>query len=244
LPARRDILVLCYHAISPTWPAELATSPAEFERQLKLLMSRGYRGATFTEAVAQAPHDRTLVVTFDDAYRSTLTLGKPVLDRLGLPGTVFVPTAYPGGGPMVWPGIDMWAGGPHEHELVPMSWDELGGLSAAGWEIGSHTVSHPRLTACTDERLRTELVDSRRACVDALGIPCRSLAYPYGDLDARVVQAAGEAGYHAGAALPARWHAADPLQWPRVGVYGIDVPWRFALKVSPAVRRLRTLVGR
>jgi peptidoglycan/xylan/chitin deacetylase (PgdA/CDA1 family) len=238
------MLVLCYHAVSPTWPAALAISPARLERQLRFLVRRGYRGATFSQAVAQRPFERTVVVTFDDSYRSTLTLGKPVLDRLGLPGTVFVPTSYAGGGPMVWPGIDMWAGGPHEHELHPMSWDELAGLSAAGWEIGSHTVSHPRLTACSDERLGAELAGSREACRDSLGVPCDSIAYPYGDVDARVVHATEAAGYTAAAALPARLHRERPLEWPRVGVYRIDALPRFAVKTTRLVRRRRHRLGR
>jgi peptidoglycan/xylan/chitin deacetylase (PgdA/CDA1 family) len=235
---RRDILVLCYHAVSPTWPAALAISPTLLERQLSFLLRRGYRGATFSAAVSNARHERTLAVTFDDAYRSTLMLGKPVLDRLGLPGTVFVPTAFPGGGPMAWPGIDVWTGGPHEHELTPMSWDDLSALAAEGWEIGSHTISHRQLTTCTDDELRAELVGSRRACADALGIDCQSVAYPYGDVDARVVRAASDAGYRTGAALPARMHRPRPLEWPRLGVYRIDALPRFAAKAVPGLRRI------
>jgi len=38
-----DILVLCYHAISDRWPADLAVTPAQLERQLGYLVGRGYR---------------------------------------------------------------------------------------------------------------------------------------------------------------------------------------------------------
>ncbi len=233
-----DTLVLCYHAVSPTWPAALAVSPELLERQLKFLIARGYHGATFSNAVTAPPQKRTLVVTFDDAYRSTLTAGKPILDRLGLPGTVFVPTSYPEAGPMVWSGIDMWVGGPHEHELTPMSWEELRNVASAGWEIGSHTVSHPRLTSCTDDQLRAELVDSRQACIDALGVPCNSLAYPYGDVDGRVVDAARAAGYRAAAVLATRFHSPRALEWPRTGIYRIDVLPRFAAKTMPVARKV------
>ena len=93
-----------------------------------------------------------LAVTFDDAYRSVIELAFPILSRLGLVGTVFVPTRFAGGEePMSWPGIDQWVGGPHERELVPMSWEELGRLAEAGWEIGSPHVSHPRLTQVADD---------------------------------------------------------------------------------------------
>ena len=129
-----DVIVLCYHALSPTWEAALSTTPQRFERQLELLVRRGYRGATFGEAVAAPPGDRVLAVTFDDAYRSVDTLARPILDRLGLPATVFAPTDQIGAdGPLRWPGIDHWIGGPHEHELTPMSWAQLRALAGHGW---------------------------------------------------------------------------------------------------------------
>ena len=240
-----DLLVLCYHAVSPTWQADLSVTPERLERQLQRLRARGYRGATFAEALGTPARGKVLVVTFDDAYRSVLHLALPILEHLGLPGTVFVPTGFAGSeAPMAWPGIDGWLDGPHRDELVPMSWSELRTLRARGWEIGSHTISHPRLTTLVDAALGRELRESRLACEDGLGEPCHSIAYPYGDVDARVAAAARDAGYRFGAALPVVPHRPRPTEWPRVGVYHGDEDRRFALKVSPAVRRLRVLAGR
>ena len=232
-----DVLVLCYHAVASDWPSALAVRADELERQLRLLVRRGYRGVTFEQAVAE-PDDRPRVaVTFDDGYRSVLRRALPVLDRLGLPGTVFVPTDFVGReGPMRWPGIEEWIGGPHEPELTPMSWDELGLLRDAGWEVGSHTCSHPRVSRLDDAALARELGDSRRVCERRLG-PCRTLALPYGDGDARTLAAARDAGYVAVAGLPDG--GARGPGWPRVGIYPADGPARFRLKVSRPVRRLR-----
>jgi len=235
-----DAIVLCYHALSPTWEADLSTTPERFERQLALLAGRGYRGVTFSEAVAAQGREKLVAVTFDDAYLSVLTLAKPILDRLGFPATVFAPTAgVDAGGVLSWPGIDQWLDGPHEHELTPMSWQQLRALAAGGWEIGSHTATHPHLTELDDATLGDELSRSRAACEERLGAPCTTLAYPYGDVDARVVAAASRAGYETAASLPERLSSRDPLDWPRVGVYFADDDRRFRLKVSPAVRRLR-----
>ncbi|MFI4977950.1 MAG: polysaccharide deacetylase family protein [Solirubrobacterales bacterium] len=235
-----DSIVLCYHALSPTWEADLSTTPERFERQLELLVSRGYRGVTFTEAVESPARGRVLAVTFDDAYRSVLELGLPILNRLGLVATVFAPTDYIGSGqPMRWPGIDRWLGSPHERELMPMSWAELRALADTGWEIGSHTGSHPHLTQIDDDALLDELTRSKAACEDHLNSPCASVAYPYGDFDARVVTTTATAGYRAAATLPSRQHARKALEWPRVGIYNRDDDKRFALKVSPSIARLR-----
>jgi peptidoglycan/xylan/chitin deacetylase (PgdA/CDA1 family) len=235
-----DLLVLCYHALSDDWPAALSTTPERFEAQLALLLDRGYEPATFEQALSSPPGRRTVAVTFDDAYRSVLERAHPIMERLGVPGTVFVPTDFAGKPePMRWEGIDQWLGGPHERELLCLGWDELRGLADAGWEIGSHTCSHPHLTALDDERLGRELADSRAACEQGMGRPCRSIAYPYGDVDARVAKAAAGAGYTYGAALPKRFDSTDPLDWPRVGVYNRDDLRRFKLKVSPLVRWVR-----
>jgi peptidoglycan/xylan/chitin deacetylase (PgdA/CDA1 family) len=191
--------------------------------------------------VKEPPSERTLVVTFDDAYRSVIDRAQPILAEYGLPATVFTVTGFAGvEGPMSWPGIDRWVGGPYEPELAPMSWDELGDLASAGWEIGSHTVTHPRLPTLGDAELAEELGRSRQICGERMGRECTSLAFPYGAYDDRVVAAANAAGYTAAATLSARLHRSEPLRWPRVGVYHADKMHRFRAKVSPAVRRLRT----
>jgi peptidoglycan/xylan/chitin deacetylase (PgdA/CDA1 family) len=133
---------------------------------------------------------------------------------------------------MRWPGIDEWSGGPHEHELNGCTWHEIADLAEAGWEIGSHTRTHPRLTSLSDHEVRTELVDSRAECEDRLGRPCRSLAYPYGDHDERIVRAARPAGYVAAGTLPGRFETTEPLRYPRLFVSRADNRLRFALKTG------------
>lgn len=226
--------------MSDSWPAPLSVTPQALDTQLATLLARGYRGRRFTEAATQAPKGRTLVVTFDDGYRSVLEHAKPILDRHGIPGTLFVPTDWPDDlRPMRWDGIDRWLATPFEQELVQLRWDHLRHLAAAGWEIGSHTCSHPRLTTVTDDALARELTGSKSQIETELELPCTSLAYPYGDVDRRVEVAAANAGYVAAAALPKVMYGARPLCWPRTALYHDDAASRFHVKVSPTVRRLR-----
>ena len=236
----RDTLVLCYHGVSDDWASQLSVRPEELERQLAWLLRRGYSGSTFTEAVERAPSDRALAVTFDDSFRSVIELARPVLRELGLPGTVFVPTAFAGEDrPMEWSGIGNWLGGAHERELLPMSWEELGELAEEGWEIGSHTRTHPRLPTLDAPALRDELAESRAECEARLGT-CRSIAYPYGDYSERVVEATAAAGYAVAGAMAGRAPDPGPLAWPRVPIFLADGDARFRLKVSPSTRWLRT----
>lgn len=240
-----DVLVLGYHAVSGDWDDALAVRPAALREQVADVLRRGYVPTTFTAAVLRPPARRTVAVTFDDACASVLHAARPVLDALGVPATVFAPSAWVGRpGPMRWPGIEDHADGPHAAELRCLDWDELRALAAAGWEVGSHTVDHPRLTGLDDRALHDQLVRSRRALADGVGAAVTSVAYPYGAVDSRVAEAARRAGYRAGAGLPAPPHAPRALDWPRVGVYRRDDGRRFARKTSPLVRRLRVAVGR
>jgi peptidoglycan/xylan/chitin deacetylase (PgdA/CDA1 family) len=233
-----DALVLCYHAVSETWPADLSISPGRLREHLEHLRARGYRGVTFSELVAGA-EGKVVAVTFDDGYRSVVELAAPILAELGFPGTLFVPTDHIGTEqPMAWPGIEQWLGTDHEPELVPMGWDEVRALRDAGWEIGSHTRSHSKLSRIDPARLADELTGSRRICAAELGA-CDSIAYPYGDHDEAVVEATGAAGYAAAATLPDGSPPPRPLAWPRVGIYNNDDLRAFKLKTSPLVRRAR-----
>jgi peptidoglycan/xylan/chitin deacetylase (PgdA/CDA1 family) len=227
--------------VSESWPADLSVTPARLQAQLTYLKRRGYRGVTFHQAVSR-PSSRAVAITFDDAFRSVHEVAFPILSRHGFTATVFVPTAFLDRDlPMSWPGIDHWLGGPHANELHPMSWEELRALASAGWEIGSHTRTHPRLTELDGAALTDELSGSRADCAREIGAPCRSLSYPFGDHDERVVAAADRAGYSAACTLTSRPHAAEPLRWPRVGVYHRDHALRFRLKLSRTVRRIRTV---
>ena len=214
-------------------------TPDQLRSQLGGLVDRGYRGATFADVARGEITGRTLVVTFDDAFHSVLEHAAPAMSELGIPGTIFVPTRFPGtGGPLVWAGIDHWLGGEHDRELRSLDWDELRSLAAAGWEIGSHTVSHPSLPELGDAALASELADSKAEIEAELGAACLTLAYPYGDHDSRVERAAESVGYIAAATTrpgpPARF------RWGRVGVHPIDTPRRFAIKSSTLVNRIRS----
>ncbi len=203
-----------------------------------MLAELGYRSVTFTEAVTGSSARDTVAVTFDDGFRSVIDRGLPILSHYGFVATVFVPTDYVGRrGPADWPTLDRWIGGPHEDELAPMSWSDLSVLVEQGWEIGSHTCSHPRLGGLDSTPMFGELAKSRQACEQTLDIDCTSIAYPYGDVDQRVMAAARNAGYLAGASLPSRIHRAHRFRWPRVGIWRGDLEPIFHTKLSRIRRR-------
>jgi peptidoglycan/xylan/chitin deacetylase (PgdA/CDA1 family) len=212
------------------------------ELQLSVLRRRGYVGLTFEEAerrrLARTLEKRTVVVTFDDGFASTL-LAKPVLDDAGFPATVFVPTHFIDSRSPLTYAVGNAAGDErYEEDLRPLTWDQLADLRNGGWEIGSHAVNHPRLPDLNHDDLIRELEMSRRTIEERLG-QCATVAYPYGLADARVAAAAEHAGYLAGCTLTADHRVDERFRRPRVGLYPFDTGLRLRAKFSPALRSVR-----
>jgi peptidoglycan/xylan/chitin deacetylase (PgdA/CDA1 family) len=228
-------LVLCYHGASAEWVTGLSVDPEAIGNQVGSLVARGFRGATAADVFARS--GRNLHVTFDDAYRSVERV-LPELERLRVPVTVFACSALADGGRAV--DIPELAGEREAfpEEVLTIDWDGLRTLAERGVEIGSHTHSHAHLTQLDDRALLRELVESRETIAEQLGRACRYLAYPYGEQDRRVREAARRAGYESAFALPGHAMPLDPFALPRVGLYRRDTPARVRVKTSTAGRVL------
>ena len=241
-PVSVELLILGYHAVSPDWESFLAVEPRRLEQQLRSLLRRGYRAKTLSRALLDPPEPRTLAVTFDDGYRSTLERGLPVLAKLGIPATVFVPTDLTDEAGLFkcLPEEQMPV---EEEELRVMSWEEVRRLAAAGWEVGSHTLSHPHLTELGDRALEEELVRSRGICEEQLQATCETIAYPYGSHDERVLEATDAAGYRLAVTLEQRMFepisGRGPLDLPREGIFRETRRPKFIANTSRTIRRVR-----
>jgi peptidoglycan/xylan/chitin deacetylase (PgdA/CDA1 family) len=99
-----------------------------------------------------------------------------------------------------------------------MDAQEIRALAAAGHEIGFHTRAHETLTTVRGDALAAAMQDGLAELADAAGAPVRAIAYPGGEADAAVVQAAREAGFERGySTVPAAYAPElDPLWIGRV----------------------------
>ena len=230
MSARFRPVVLCYHAVSDTWEHLLSVRPRAFERQLKLMRARGYAAASAADVLAG--RGRLFHVTFDDALGS-VSNAVPILDRLGVPATVFACTSFADDGRALdVPELAREASA-HPEELATMDWEALSALGERGVEIGSHTKTHAHLRTLSDLELRAELEESRERLEDVLRRRCRFLAFPYGEHDERVRAAARASGYDAAFALPGRSQPWEPFALPRIGMWRQTGLVRAVLKTSP-----------
>jgi peptidoglycan/xylan/chitin deacetylase (PgdA/CDA1 family) len=234
-----DVVALCYHAVSPTWDADLSVTPDALERQIDWFIRHGWVPATFRQAVLSSPAQRTVAITFDDGFASVKRYAAPILERFGVPATVFVPSAFMTGRSLSWPGVSHWLSTQHVDEMRAMNWNDLGELTELGWEVGSHTRDHPHLTRLGDAELREQIEGSMADCLRHLGRAAETISYPYGDVDRRVAELAHSCGLSAGAKLGRRLAPLGPMRHPTIGIYHTDSFRRFRVKVARPVRLLR-----
>jgi len=106
VPGNRAV-VLMYHRITGLEfdPWRLGVAPDRFAEQMELVQ-RYFDVVPLSELADGLERgvvsSRTVAVTFDDGYRDLLYNAKPVLERLGVPGTVFVASGYVGSGRNFW----------------------------------------------------------------------------------------------------------------------------------------------
>jgi len=206
LPERQGPLanpiVLMYHRVCADREApasEFVVRASTFRAQLAWLVENGFWTPRLSEVLAswgRAPRrpGRPVLLTFDDGYADNLAHAVPALRELGLAAAMF---------PVLDLGLraNAWDEAPALRGAPLLGPRELRAVEEAGVELGSHGLRHRRLTGCGDAELRAELVRSREVLAGIAARPLAVLAYPYGDVDARVKRAAREAGYEAALAV-------------------------------------------
>jgi peptidoglycan/xylan/chitin deacetylase (PgdA/CDA1 family) len=103
---RTNVLrVLTYHRVDwpdarpHLYPSLISATPEAFSRQMEFVAAQ-YQVVSLAQVLdarrggAPLP-PRSVLVTFDDAYRDFAEHAWPVLERLRLPAVLFVPTAFP-----------------------------------------------------------------------------------------------------------------------------------------------------
>src|SRR5450759_4433929 len=124
-----------------------------------------------------------VIITFDDGRTSDYYKALPIMQANNQQATAFIIT-----------GTVAQASGKTGNEYMNLS--QLNALYSAGWDLSSHTVTHPYLTKLTTSQLNTELNNSKNWLQNS-GFTRASmfLAYPYGDYNTAVISAVKAHGY-------------------------------------------------
>lgn len=224
---RKIILpILMYHHIKLLEPDASdnqrvwTVQPESFVAQLDYLKAHEFETISFErlvgffDAKADIPK-RPIILTFDDGYLDAYTTVFPLLRDRGMTGTFFPPIPSP--------------------EVPRIKWEHMLEMAAAGMEFGSHTITHVNLTSLSPEDALRQLQVSKMMLEEELKRPVISISYPFGGLNATVIEIAKEAGYRVGVGLCCGYYidSASPLHLPRIRVSSEDTMESFAKKLLP-----------
>lgn len=145
-------------------------SPSKFRQHLQTIADSQYDPGLVTDNV----DSYTVLITFDDGGSSAIQAAE-ILEEFGFYGHFQIVIDRVGD-----PGF--------------LSWDEIKSLSKRGHVIGSHTMTHSNLLRASEEKLRYELIESRKIIHDRLG-QCQHISIPYGGHNSKVLKEALQAGY-------------------------------------------------
>jgi peptidoglycan/xylan/chitin deacetylase (PgdA/CDA1 family) len=248
-----SVPILMYHAVPEVLEPGLSpvhVQQAVFGEQMRWLFAAGYRTLSLEQLLAILHEGtptpaRTVVLTFDDGYRSLLTHVTPLLAELGFQATLFVTTGAVGS-----PSYGSLPGavGYPQHD-PPLSWAELAELQGSGcWSLQAHGRYHLVHNSLPLPALWREMAGAAQDLYANLGIRPRYYAYPYGRYDTRCLLLLARLGYTAACSVHVGLAGAssDLRRLPRVGVTGDDTLAIFQAKVRTGhahyTQRLRAKV--
>jgi len=174
--------VLTFHDLDNR-PDPISFQPAAFRKGLSRLREKGFRTLPLAEAIKSIKEkkdfpDSSLVITFDDGFRSVYTEAYPALQENGFSATIFLIT----GRKRIRPGECL----PSHDNRSMLSWEEVREMESSGMDFGAHTLTHPELPLLSPGEMEREILDSKTIIEDFLSRPVTSFAYPFGRADRRI----------------------------------------------------------
>jgi peptidoglycan/xylan/chitin deacetylase (PgdA/CDA1 family) len=218
------LVIIYYHAIRPKLKERFEWQMAELAR----LTTPLDLGST----TALSPGKRYSAVTFDDGFISVVDNALPVLEKLGITCTIFVPSGSLGSRPK-------WIKPSHDDGQEIVASAELVRELAARplVRIGSHSVSHPDFRRLDDARANEEFTASKQALERVSGREVRTFSFPHGAHTQRDLELARRCGYSRVYTIePRQLTGLDAFTMGRVRVEPCDWAIEFRLKVLGAYR--------
>lgn len=185
----KEVVCFVYHRFGDNRYPSTNVSLEDFEAHLKHLQTEGFQVLTFADAIdylhSDEPAQKTAVLTIDDGYESFYKNGLPLLKKYQFPATLYINTETVGG-------------------TSYMNWEQLQEATDAGIEVGNHTHSHAYFlnqpAAERYDNFEKELKRTQKLIEKNLGEKPETFAYPFGELDQRMLEIVKEIGFKGAAA--------------------------------------------
>jgi len=180
---RNTCRILLYHSVGErdyrNDKMGLSVPEDIFYMQMKYLKDEGFILISLRELVDKIRNnimfsDKSVVITFDDGYRSALTKAMPILRSFGFAATVFINVYFVERkirGNFYW---QRWE---------TLSWDDVMQLQKAGLLIGSHALSHRRLGEMDNKEMEYEILTSKDIIECRIKERVDAFSYPHGSFN-------------------------------------------------------------
>ncbi|MGO9055770.1 MAG: polysaccharide deacetylase family protein [Candidatus Binataceae bacterium] len=213
--------ILMYHGIRKHYNDQLpsgwswrhAVDAASFAAQLDVIATVDRPVVRLTDLDQSEIRSGCPVITFDDGHVSDYLIAAPALKQRALPATFFITWAFLGR-----PGY--------------VTRQQVRELRAQAFDIGSHGLTHKKLTEVGPVELWREALDSKRRLEDLLGDEIISFAIPSGAYNDQVLQALWAAGYGRIMTSDFGYARRDHSVMHRLGVMAETTPRQFRAFVS------------
>ena len=185
----QTVPILAYQNFSKTRSEKMTLARYNFDAQMKYLKQNHYQVISldqlmdFIDYKAPLP-EKSIVITFDDAWRSAYDIAVPILKKYGFTATFFIYTDFIGGG-------------------KALSWKDIKELSKKGFDIQCQTKTHRNLSIPKKNEsfkeyfnaIEMEITYPQKMLKKMLNKDCRYLAYPYGETNNLVIAILKKHGY-------------------------------------------------
>ena len=215
--------ILMYHRVDTVKGDRLVVSPDDFRKQMNWLRVHNIRVVDLETLVELLPDpDRTanqVAITFDDGYLDNYLHVWPILRSFRFPATIFVSPGLIGAAP-----------------AKLLNWEQLKEMSEDHITVGSHSMTHPRLTQIPLTQVREEVVNSKKILEDRLGRPVEWFCYPSGAFSTEVVRLVQLAGYSGACSVRPgpNTERTNRFVLRRTEVSADDTLWSFQKKMAGA----------
>ncbi len=176
--------ILVYHRVADERHESVSTSVKNFSRQISFLSK--YFSIITMERLINSIKNReplplnSIVITFDDGYKDVFTNGYPILKMYNIPAMVFITTDFIEGKSLHYaPHLNPLPGEERRQEDM-MSWEDILEMSDNNISIGSHSVSHPKLSLIGDDEVEIEVKKSKDIIQRHIKRDITCFSYPYG----------------------------------------------------------------
>ena len=180
LMAQDHLPILQYHHVGEKTPFSTSVTPAQFQEHMDYLESAGFQVVDLASALTDiqqgvALPEKSVAISFDDAYLNIYQSGFPILKEKGFPFTIFINTQ-----PV------------RQKNKNFLSWDNMREMQKFGGSFANHTDSHPYMLRLVkketpeawQKRMLKEIDYVESRLIAELGESPNMLAYPYGESNA------------------------------------------------------------